>query len=316
MQRISILHRQRWEPSVCYLRGMEVDQLETFLAIAQLGGFTRAAVRVHRSQPAISRRLRLLEDELGAPLFERVSGKVRLTEAGRVLLPHAEAMLAAHGDARAAITAQVHGQASEITIAAVGTVVDARLCASLKRFRAEHPSTRLVIKTGSSAEIGNLVRQADATLGLRYFADRHPELTHRVIGHEELVVIAPVDHPQRARRTRGDSWLARETWLAFPAEKAYKEAFGRLLRRRLRLAGWKRVDIMEVDSTAAQKRLVEAGFGLALLPRGSVQEDLDAGRLAVIDAPQIATRIPICLIHRKRAILSATARALRDQLSV
>ena len=77
---------------------MDIDGLKTFVAIAELGGFTRAGARLHRSQPAISRRLGLLEQELGAPLFDRLRGRARLTEAGRAFRPHAEAALAALKD--------------------------------------------------------------------------------------------------------------------------------------------------------------------------------------------------------------------------
>ena len=63
---------------------MNIDEIQTFLAIVELGGFTRAGRQLHRSQPAISRRLGMLEHELGAPLFERLRGRARLTEAGRL----------------------------------------------------------------------------------------------------------------------------------------------------------------------------------------------------------------------------------------
>ena len=81
---------------------MDIESIRTFLSIAQFGGFTRAAGQLHRSQPAISRRIGLIEQELGAPLLERVRGGVRLTEAGRAFLPFAEAALAAIKDGREA----------------------------------------------------------------------------------------------------------------------------------------------------------------------------------------------------------------------
>ena len=81
---------------------MDIDEITTFVAIAELGGFTRAAQRLHRTQPAISRRLNLLEQELGTPVFERIRGNARLTEAGRAFLPYAEAALAALRDGQAA----------------------------------------------------------------------------------------------------------------------------------------------------------------------------------------------------------------------
>jgi DNA-binding transcriptional LysR family regulator len=293
---------------------MEVDQIETFLAIAQLGGFTRAGTRVHRSQSAISRRLRLLESELGAPVFERFPGRVQLTEVGRALLPHAEAMLAAHRDARDAVHAQLHGGASNLTLAVVGTIVDSRLCAELKRFCSAHPELHLTIKTGSSAEISQLVHRGDATFGVRYFMETHPHLTNTEIGREEMVVVAAADHPRIKRNTRSIAALAAERWLGFPSAKAYKEAFGRVLRQRLAAASMDRVEVMEVDSLAAQKNLVEAGFGLALLPKSALRAELARKTLMVVSVPALATSIPISVVHRKRLLMGVTARALHEHL--
>src|SRR5436309_168271 len=84
---------------------MELDHVEAFLAIVRRGGFTRASVSLHLSQPAISRRIDLLERELGAPLFERIRTGVVLTEAGRAFLPHAEALLASMRDGISAVDA-------------------------------------------------------------------------------------------------------------------------------------------------------------------------------------------------------------------
>ena len=84
---------------------MELDQVEAFVAIVRKGGFTRAAAALHLSQPAVSRRVRLLEHAVGAPLFERIRSGVVLTDAGRAFLPPAEALLAAMRDARGAVAA-------------------------------------------------------------------------------------------------------------------------------------------------------------------------------------------------------------------
>jgi len=85
---------------------MDLEEIRTFVAIAELGSFTGAGRRLHRSQPAISRRLALLEQALAAPLIERIRGRAQLTAAGQAFLPHAEAALAALQDGQEA----VHGR--------------------------------------------------------------------------------------------------------------------------------------------------------------------------------------------------------------
>ena len=87
------------------LMAMEIGQLEALVAVARLGGFTRAAAALNLSQPAVSRRLGLLERELGAPLFERIPSGIVLTAAGQAFLPHAEALLASMRDGVDAVRA-------------------------------------------------------------------------------------------------------------------------------------------------------------------------------------------------------------------
>jgi len=84
---------------------VEIDHVEAFVAIVRRGGFTRAATSLHLSQPAVSRRLDLLEREVGQRLFDRARGGARLTEAGRAFLPHAEALLASMRDGVEAVQA-------------------------------------------------------------------------------------------------------------------------------------------------------------------------------------------------------------------
>ena len=88
---------------------MDTEHIAAFLAIAQSGGFARAARALHLSQPAISRRIRLLEQELGAPLFERLPRGIVLTGAGTAFLPHAQATVASMRDGAAAVRAVVSG---------------------------------------------------------------------------------------------------------------------------------------------------------------------------------------------------------------
>src|SRR5215470_9417278 len=135
---------------------MDVDGIETFLAIAQLGGFTRAAGRLHRSQPAISRRIGLLEQEVGAPLVERVRGGATLTQVGQAFLPHAEAALAAIRDGRDAVKAAIRGEAASVSLALVGTLADTHVVEQLRAFAHRPRPVRVELRTANSKEVSNL----------------------------------------------------------------------------------------------------------------------------------------------------------------
>src|SRR5258706_11668723 len=161
--------------------GVELDQIEAFLAIVRSGGFTRASSSLHLSQPAISRRIHLLEHELGAPLYERIPAGVILTDAGQAFLPHAEALLASMCDGVDAVKALRGTAQGVVTLAIVGTLASTKLTARLRRFREAHPGIELRLRTALSAEVSELVRRGDATFGLRYGLDPNPDLTSALV---------------------------------------------------------------------------------------------------------------------------------------
>lgn len=293
---------------------MDAEALQTFLAICREGGFTQAARKLHRTQPAISRRIRLLEDELGAPLFERTARGPMLSQAGQTLLPHAERALAALRDAEAAVRALTTAAAGPLPIVCVGTLADGRLAGVLKAFSAAHPDADLRLRTATSAEASDLVRRGEAVLGLRYERDAARDLDCEVVGREPLAVVCAPDHPLAGRRVQNLADLRGERWLAFPEvpgrrEVAATHVFALFLAHGLGEVAW-----TAVDSLTAQKRLVEAGFGLALAPAGGVAEELAQGSLAVIAVDGFSPAQPICAVTRRDGFLSRAAADLLQRL--
>jgi DNA-binding transcriptional LysR family regulator len=293
---------------------MDVEGVRTFLAIVELGGFTRAAERLHRSQPAISRRLDILEHELGAPLFERARGRVRLTDAGRAFLPHAEAALASLRDGRDAVRGLHEGAGGAISLALVGTLADTHIVEALRRFAAQASKVRLELRTATSREVTELVRRGEATLGLRYHNSNQSDLISLDAGSENMLVIAAPGHRLAACRVSDARRLAGECWVGFPATPD-EQGSGQILARQLIRAGLESAEVTLIDSLTAQKRLVQAGFGLALVPESSVRDELRHGVLIALEVPMMRTRIPITAVHRRNGYLNAAARALLSLLT-
>jgi len=287
---------------------MDIEEIRTFVAIAQLGGFTRAAERLHRSQPAISRRIGLIEQELGAPLLERVRGGVTLTEAGRAFLPFAEAVLSAVEDGRQAVGATISEQSGAVSLALVGTLADSNIVEVLRQFARRSKSVDLDLRTATSQEVSDLVRRGEVTLGLRYFADERAELNSRIVGVENLLVICSPEHLFAGKRM-AKRQLAGEKWVGFPASGG-RESLGKVLERQLAAAGIDGARITVIDSLTAQKRLVEAGFGVALVPESSVRDELKLGALSQLDIPAMRIGVPVALIHRRNGYLNPAVRAL------
>ena len=287
---------------------MDIDEIRAFVSIVQLGGFTRAADRLHRSQPAVSRRIGLLEQELATPLLERVRGGVTLTEAGRAFLPFAEAILAAVEDGRQAVRATLSDRAGAVSLALVGTLADSRIVEVLRKFAQRAKAVDLDLRTATSHEVSELVRRGEVTLGLRYFDDDRADLSARRVGEERLVVICSPEHAGAGRRLK-PAQLRDERWVAFPATGG-RESLGKILERHLITVGLDEARITVIDSLTAQKLMVEAGFGIALVPASSVRDELKLGTLKALDVAGLRASVPVVLVHRRKGYLSPAARAL------
>ena len=298
------------------LMGLELDHIEAFVAIVRSGGFTRAAATLHLSQPAISRRVLLLEHELGASLFERGHGGAALTDAGTAFLAHAEAVLASVRDGIDAVVALRRTDRGTITLAMVGTLASTPLTDLLRRFREKHRGVDLRLRTALSREVSDLVRRREATLGLRYGADPHTDVVSAKIHDERMVAVCSATHPLALARSVHPKSLAGERWLAFPSHPdSAPEPYSSVVANALAACGLGASEIVPIDSLTAQKRMVEAGFGLALLPESSVDQELHARTLHALRVPALRATIPVVLIHRRGGYLSGAAMALKQMLA-
>ncbi len=294
---------------------MELNEIEAFVTIHRVGGFTKAAAILCVSQPAISRRIELLERELGAPLFERLPAGVRLTEAGRALLPYAQQVLAATRDGAAAVRALEEEEQGSLTLALVGTLASTRLTRQLQAFRETYPQVRLLLRTARSDEVSELVKLGDALLGLRYFADPQTDICSLLVMHEPLQIVSAA-HSRLILGTPTEPLaLQGIPWVGFPPGAGSSgEPFARLLAQQLLRHELDNAEIIGIDSLTAQKRLIEADFGIGLLPASSIEEELRLGTVRVLPVTAFQTTVPVMLIHRCQAYLSRAGRRLREML--
>jgi DNA-binding transcriptional LysR family regulator len=288
---------------------MNLHDLETFVSVAQLGGVTRAAGQLHRSQPAITRRIKLLEEQLGVPLLERGRSGAMLTEAGRTFLPYAEAVLAALKDGAQAVQALEGNDHGSVSLALVGTLAGTTVVNQLRRFSAKHSNTRLELRTANSFEVSDMVRRGEVSLGLRYFADPSPELISRPISDERIVVVCSARHKWGGKRLRDPGQLRADQWFSLPMTR-HRDSFAHLVARQLASVKLDDVQVMTIDSFTAQKRLIEADIGIALMPESSIHEELGLGTLRTIDISGLQTTVPIHVIYRKSGYLTGASRTL------
>ena len=278
---------------------MQLAQVEGFVEVARRANLSRAAESLFITQPALTARLRALEFEVATPLFRRGRRGMALTEAGRAFLPYAERALRSLRDGAAAI-----GQlpvAEALVLGAAPAISTYMLPGLLVTFEAGHPGARLVVRTGHSEEVLELVVRGDVDVGLIRALD-HPEVEAILLHEDELVLVAEPGHPMSRRRRVAVDQVREARLILFDRTSSFYD----LTRALFRPGGSPPRGVLELDNIDAAKHMVMAGLGVALLPLTAVDSELRAGRLRRIDligTPPIERRI------------AAIRRRARDALS-
>jgi DNA-binding transcriptional LysR family regulator len=254
---------------------VQLAQIEGFLEVARAGNVSRAAKALRITQPALTVRLQGLEQELGQPLFVRNRRGVRLTDAGRTFLPYAEQAVAALASGIAQVAEVSSGGAGELALAVAPQVSTYVLPRVLLRYSDAHPGVRLAVRTAHSEEIADLVLREEVHAGLGRQV-RHAQLSYTPIYDDELVLVSAPDHPFARQKTVSRAALGEAPLILFDRASSYYELTTALVRE----AGVRPRGVIELDNIEAAKRMVAGGLGVALLPRTSVAEEIDAGTLA------------------------------------
>jgi DNA-binding transcriptional LysR family regulator len=270
---------------------MDLARIEAFVQVARTGAISRAAESLFVTQPAVTSRIQGLERSLGTELFTRSRHGSRLTDAGRALLPHAERVLAALRQGRAAVDQVRTGAAGSLTIGAAPAVSTYVLPAMLHRFQAGHPEVRLSVRSGHSEEVLEMVLREEVEIGLMR-PIQHPDVTATLLYEDELVLVVHRGHRFAAAGHVRMAQLGTEHLILFDRTSSYHELTSAIVRQ----AGIAPRGQLEVDNIDAAKRMVEQRLGIALLPRTSVQAEVGSGRLVPVkltDMPPIVRQIVV-----------------------
>src|SRR5256712_95501 len=285
---------------------MEIPQVEAFLAVGTFGGFRRAADALRITQPAVSARIRALEDSLNVRLFERGKHGLALSAAGRALRPHAEQLLRAVALARQAVHDLRPASGGALQIAAVLSICTYLLPDVLKRFQAAYPKVLITVRSGHSKEVLEMVLRAEAEIGLARSL-HHPEVETVSLRDDPLILVArPAAWPGRERRARLEEVADRPLVFFDRGSSDWTLTHG-LFRR----AGLVPNVALEVETIETAKRMVERGVGFAFLPHLAVGRELRRRTLAaieIVDAEPISRSLDV--IHPRARPLSGEARAL------
>ncbi len=305
--------------AISIIYGMLLNQISAFVETARRQSVSRAAKALFISQPALTARLKGLEKDLGAQLFVRTPRGMRLTDAGNAFLPYAVRSLETLTDGRMQVNALERGGAGRMTIGAAPAVSTYVLPQLLKRFSQGYPRVSVSVRTGHSEEILDLVLREQVTLGL-VRALQHPEIVSTPLYEDRLIlVVEPEHHFAVSGRIRMKE-LADEQLVQFDRTSSYRDLTSALFVT----AGVSPAETMELDNIDAAKKMVEQGFGVALLPQTSVADELEAGTLAeveIVDASPVRRKI-VAITRRDAGPPAGHAKAflatfdeIRDELT-
>jgi len=283
---------------------VDLTQLEVLVAVAQEKGFSRAAERLHRSQPAVSQAIARLEDELQRTVFDRSSKDGTLTDSGRVLYAYAVQLLNLRRDAHAALQELADLRGGKVVVAANEYTVS-HLLPFVASFRGRHPDVKVEVKRSLASEIPGELLRRDAELGLVSYRPAQPGLEIIQVSSDELVLLVPPGHRLAGRAGVSIRELGAESFLAHNVRSPNRERVVRTFERHrtaLRIA-------IELPTLEAIRRLVERGIGVALMPRRAAEAEIARGDLVAVTLRELREERPIFLAYRAAAELSHAARA-------
>lgn len=285
---------------------MEIAQLETFLAVVEERGFSRAALRLHRTQPAVSQTIRRLEEDLGERLFERGSRDGTLTPAGEVLRGYAGRLLGLRSEARSAVEELRTLARGELLLAA-NEYTTHFLLPVLASFREAHPHLVIHVRRSLASRIPEQVLNREVELGLLTFLPEIEGLQASAIYDDKVALVAAPGHGLAGAAEVAIEELGALNFIghavASPLRGEITALFARA-RTPLHMG-------VQLPSLEAIKRFVAGGAGVAILPALAVAHELETGALVRIPVPALeACTRRLWMIRRRAGAPSHAAQAM------
>ncbi len=278
---------------------MDLYQLEAFVAVAQECSFSRAALRLHRTQSAVSQTIGKLEETLGEKVFERSSRDGTLTAAGKVLLEYAEELLNLRERARDAISELRSLHEGKLTVAA-NEFTSLCLLPALHLYHRMHPSIKIQVQRTLAGNVPRQILMHQVEFGVLSFKPEDEQLSSTIFYRDELVFVVYPGHSLAMADKVSIHDLGAESFVAHnvpsPLRVKVIDAFKKT-RTTLHMD-------VELPTLSSIKEFVRMGNGVALVPRMSVEGELQRGELVAVSVDELRLERTLRLVTRKGATLS------------
>lgn len=291
---------------------MNISQLRTFVTVVDHRSFSEAAHVLGISQPAVTMQIQALEADVGATLLDRGYRKVELTEAGRLLLPHARRVLAELEEARDSIEALSTVVSGRLSLAASTTPGQYVLPRLLGGFLKEYPEVGVTLRVYDSTDVVRHVEAGEADLGMVGAEMPGARVHYEQLGTDDLLLICPPDHPLANRKRVLLPELTNERFIVREAGSGTRLVAEEVVRR----SGVDPAEldiVMELGTNEAILSAVEGGMGLGIVSSWVAAKALQLGTVAQVAEPSFPVKRPFYLVLPRRT-LSRAAEALADYL--
>lgn len=289
------------------VHGMELNLMRSLLAVVDAGAITAAADRVGLTQPALSRRIRQLEEEFGVALLSRGRKGVELTAAGELVAAEARVLVARYDGLCAQVAAHQRLEGGTIRLGGGATAVSFVLPPAIADFQRDYPGVRFHLKEAGSREVEQDVVSGRLELGLVTMPVHLRELTVKPLMADRIVLIARAEHPLANLQQVDVQALSGMSLVGFEAGSAIRH----LIDAALREAGVEMNVVMELRSIAAIVRMVATTGNLAFVSRIGVENERD---VRVLPVRGLAIRRELAVIARRGVVLSPAAEAFAKRL--
>lgn len=289
---------------------MDVRRLEAFCKVYELGSFSKAGQQLFLSQPTISAHVSLLEQELGAPLFDRLGRAVLPTPAGKALYGHARRVFDALREARAEIELLREQITGELVVGGSTIPATYLLPPLLARFQARHVGVQFRLATGDSEAILERILSGELAVGVVGAREDEPDLAFEPLLRDELVIVTS---PEMARRLAGQDDPVRWPWVTREPGSGTRRA----LETGLRQAGrdWRELRVIaDVESNEAAMQCARSGLGVTVSSRLAAGSLLRSGELVEIKAEALTMERAFYVAHGVRRHVFPVYRAFIDFL--
>jgi DNA-binding transcriptional LysR family regulator len=280
---------------------LDIKQLKSFIAVANALSFSKAARQLHISQPALSTQIKMLETHLGAQLLDRNRRTVRLTGAGKALLPDAEALVQQIGDIELRVARVSSGDAGHLRIGFVASATRELVPAIAMAFRRQYPGVSLELKNIPTVQQVEALRSGAIDVGIVRMPLAEEGIVLDLVHREPFAIVLSNRHPLARERNLMVKHLAGEPFIAYG--RRWAPAFYERWTGICRNAGFTPRVVQETGEMETALVLVGAGLGVAIVPEGITRRSRRTLKIKVLNKEKTYSEIGIATVRDRQTPL-------------